>query len=98
MSVARHKDFATDYLCFRMKALSFKEPWLKSTVERLLGLSVTTKRAIIRALERSLEEPKKQRRGSSLDAFGMWEGDGTADELIAKIRSARNFSRAREKF
>ena len=80
-----------------MKALSFKEPWVNSSVEKLLGLSATTKRAIIRLPKRSLEKPKKPRKGSSLDAFGMWEGDGTADELIVKIRAARNFTRVREK-
>lgn len=72
---------------------------MNTYVERLLGLSATTRRAIIRALERSLSEPsKKPPKGkSSLDAFGMWEGDGTADELIEKIRKARNFTRTREK-
>ncbi len=75
-----------------MKALSFKEPWLNSTLEKMLGLSTTTKRAIIRALERSLEgnenrnvEPKP----TSMDAFGKWVGDGTADELAESIRSDR---------
>lgn len=75
-----------------MKALSFKEPWLNSTLEKLLGLSATTKRALIRALERSMEgngnrnvEPKPR----SMDAFGKWIGDGTAEELANSIRSDR---------
>ncbi len=85
------------FYIWRVKVLSFKEPWVNSYVEKLLGLSATTKRAIIRLLERSMEKPKKPRKGSSLDAFGMWQGDGTADEMIAKIRAARNFTRVREK-
>ena len=40
-----------------MKSLSFKEPWVNAYVERLLGLSTATKKAIIRLLERSLREP-----------------------------------------
>ncbi|MDX9751524.1 MAG: hypothetical protein RBT71_10625 [Flavobacteriales bacterium] len=82
-----------------MKALSFKEPWVRTYVERLLGLSATTKKAIIRALERSMEatdQGQQPRKRSSLDAFGMWEGDGSAEDLIRSIRNARNFSRDRE--
>lgn len=82
-----------------MKSLSFKEPWVNTYVERLLGLSAATKKAIIRVIERSMAETKPPRGDEelgSLDAFGMWEGDGTADELIAKIRAARNFSRDRD--
>ncbi|MEO7081289.1 MAG: hypothetical protein ABIY71_07160 [Flavobacteriales bacterium] len=75
-----------------MKALSFKEPWLNSTLEKMLGLSTTTKRAIIRALERSLEGNEKRNvepKPTSMDAFGKWVGDGTADELAESIRSDR---------
>ncbi|MFT3885602.1 MAG: hypothetical protein QM724_09275 [Flavobacteriales bacterium] len=30
-------------------------------------------------------------------SFGGWQGDGTAEELIEKIRKARTFTRVREK-
>lgn len=75
-----------------MKAFSFNEPWLNSTLEKLLGLSASTKRALIRALEGSLEEPKDEKQGPkprSMDALGKWEGDGTAEELAKSIRDAR---------
>ncbi len=76
-----------------MKAFSFKEPWLNSTLEKLLGLSTSTKRAIIRALELSLDGPENRKvepRPSSMDAFGKWVGDGTAEELAQSIRADRH--------
>ena len=76
-----------------MKSLSFKEPWVNAYVERLLGLSTATKKAIIRLLERSLQEPPPQgpkQETTSMDAFGKWEGDGTAEELAKSIRDARH--------
>lgn len=73
-----------------MKALSFKEPWLNTYVERMLGLSASTKKAIIRVLERSLESKRKPQKDLS-DRFwracGAWESDETAEELMKSIRS-----------
>jgi hypothetical protein len=75
-----------------MKSFSFKEPWLNAYVERLLGLSTATKKVIIDLLQHSIHkeapiEPKPKT--TSMDAFGMWEGDGTAEELAKSIRDAR---------
>ncbi len=75
-----------------MKSLSFKEPWVNSYVERLLGLSTATKKAIIRALERSITHgPKRSKKLSDRfwSSFGAWEGEGTAEELARSIREAR---------
>lgn len=89
-----------------MKSLSFKEPWVNSYVERLLGLSVATKRAIIRALEGSLKgqdtKPSKKtprkRSPEFLASIGGWQGDGSAEELAASIRNARTINPEREPF
>jgi len=65
---------------------------LNAYVERLLGLSTATKKAIVRVLERSMQPETSQEPKSkitSMDAFGMWEGDGTAEELAKSIREAR---------
>ncbi|MDX9751862.1 MAG: hypothetical protein RBT71_12335 [Flavobacteriales bacterium] len=80
-----------------MKAFSFKEPWLNSYLEKLLGLSAETKRALIRALERSLtatpdkrdDKERDRRLAAFWSACGAWVGDGSADELAAAIRDAR---------
>jgi hypothetical protein len=88
-----------------MKALSLKEPWVVNTLERLLALPASTRRALLEALRHSLEPAKnKDRKPLSENekdrlfwsSFGGWKGDGTADEQIAKIRNSRNFTRTRE--
>lgn len=76
-----------------MKSLSFKEPWVKSYVERLLGLSTATKKAIILLLERSIHQEDapepKPKKPSSDDAFGTWVGPESAEEIIDMIYKAR---------
>ena len=75
-----------------MKSLRFKEPWVKAYVERLLGLSTATKKAIISALERSMETSPKRGRNLSRrfwSAYGAWEEGGTAEELARSIHDAR---------
>jgi hypothetical protein len=76
-----------------MKSLSFKEPWVNSYVERLLGLSTATKKAIIRLLERSMQQEdapgSKPKKPSSDDAFGTWVGPESAEEIIDTIYKAR---------
>ena len=75
-----------------MKALSFRTPWVATTVEKLLDLPVSTKRAIIRALERSIEPKKPGRKGLSdrfWSAYGAWDSSETAEELAKSIRDAR---------
>ncbi len=88
-----------------MKSLSFKEPWVNSYVERLLGLSTATKRAIVRVLEASLQKGKqgdrhdpRSRKKEFLSSFGAWQGDGSAEELAASIRNARTVNPDREPF
>ena len=91
-----------------MKAFSFKEPWLNSALEKLLGLSETTKRAIILALQNSMgpekndpnsdEEKLNKASERFIATFGTWEGDGTAEELAASIRNARTENPERESF
>ncbi|MBS1547143.1 MAG: hypothetical protein JST38_02965 [Bacteroidetes bacterium] len=82
-----------------MKSLSFKEPWVSSYVERLLGLSAATKRAIISVLEKSLGERKEPKKGFSdkfWSACGAWDSPESAEELAASIRSARTVNPDRE--
>jgi|GEM_PF-1794200 len=90
-----------------MKALSFKEPWLNSTLEKLLGLSASTKRALIRALENSMlsgnNDPalEKEEQGNRKlskrfwSAYGAWDSPESAAELIRSIRETR-YDRDRE--
>ncbi len=88
-----------------MKAFSFKEPWVRSYVDRLLGLSTATKKAIIDILGRSIEkgqdmlpseDEERKRTEKFWSSFGAWEGDGTAEELAKSIRDARTENPDRE--
>ncbi|MBX2972136.1 MAG: hypothetical protein KF797_03450 [Flavobacteriales bacterium] len=57
--------------------------------------------ALTARLERSISKKGKspEERDEELfwRSFGGWQGDGTADEQIERIRKARNFTRTREK-
>lgn len=82
-----------------MKSFSFKEPWVGSYVERLLGLSAAVKRAIIRMLENSLHTKKEPKKGFSdkfWSACGAWDSSETAEELAASIRNDRRENPERE--
>lgn len=75
-----------------MKAFSFKEPWVRSYLERLLGLSAASKKAIIRTLEHSLAKPGPEGEGLPdrfWRTFGAWDDPRTAEELARSIREAR---------
>lgn len=77
-----------------MEAFSFKEPWVKGYVERLLGLSTATKKAIIRALEHSMGRPGPESGEDLSDrfwrTFGAWDDPRSAEELARSIRAARH--------
>ncbi len=89
-----------------MKSLSFKEPWVGSYVERLLGLSAATKRAIINVLEKSLmpekggRAPRTRKKEVFSEKFwsacGAWDSPETAEELAASIRNDRTVNPDRE--
>ena len=82
-----------------MKSLSFKEPWVNAYVERLLGLSTATKKAIIDALERSMTPNTRSDKELSerfWSSFGAWEGPETAEELIQMIEGSRTMGTERE--
>jgi|GEM_PF-6625936 len=62
-------------------------------LEQIKDWPADAKRSLIEAIGRMLPDPdqKKKPAGGSLDAFGMWKGDGTAEELAKSIRDARHF-------
>ncbi|MFB2120107.1 hypothetical protein [Parapedobacter sp. 2B3] len=44
-----------------------------------------------------MKTTKKKEKEVSLESlYGSWESDQTADELIAELKAARNFTRKRE--
>jgi hypothetical protein len=68
-----------------------------SYFELLNNLAPDTKLELISRLSDSMKMPHKKKNGSWKDLFGAFESDKSAEEMIEEIRSARTFSRHREK-
>ncbi|WP_352422912.1 hypothetical protein [Proteiniphilum sp.] len=63
----------------------------------LKSLSPNNKLELIARLSNSMKTTKKKEKEISLDTlYGSWESDQTADELVAELKAARNFTRKRE--
>ena len=63
----------------------------------LKSLSPNNKLELIARLSKSMKTTKKREKEISLESlYGSWESDQTADELIAELKAARNFTRKRE--
>ena len=65
-------------------------------VNLLAHLSQEQKLMLIEKLVQSMQKPKEPKPQSTRDAFGAWEGEETADELIEMIRSSRTINPDRE--
>ena len=76
-----------------MKAGAFHLKSMPEILEQIKDWPADAKRSLMEAIQRMLPnpEPKKKPTGGSLDAFGKWVGDGTAEELAKSIRDARHF-------
>ncbi|WP_159469130.1 hypothetical protein [Dyadobacter sp. 3J3] len=63
----------------------------------LKNLSPDNKLELIARLSKSMKTTKKKEKEITLDAlYGSWISDQTADEMVAELKEARNFSRKRE--
>lgn len=61
---------------------------------RLLNhLSNKSKRALIKKLQLTLGKQPKRSMSSFYQAYGAWESNDTADDLISSIRESRVFKR-----
>lgn len=63
----------------------------------LKNLSPDSKLELIARLSKSMKTTKKSKKEVSLSSlYGSWESEQSADEIIAELKSARNFNRKRE--
>jgi len=63
----------------------------------LKNLSPNNKLELISRLSKSMQTSNKRENEISLESlYGSWESDQSADELIAELKSARNFIDKRE--
>lgn len=66
---------------------------IDSYLALIKNLNPKAKLDLISKLTQSLQNDLKQNENLFESAFGAWEGDETADELIADIRDSRTFNR-----
>jgi hypothetical protein len=81
-----------------MKATDANTKLLNSYVGLLQNLSTDNKLELISKLSQSIKSTSKKKKSSFYQAYGAWDQDETADELVQKIRGSRNFNRNIEKF
>jgi ribosomal protein L18E len=63
----------------------------------LKNLSSDNKLELIARLSKSMKTSKKTKKEVSLSSlYGSWESEESADEIIAELKSARNFNNQRE--
>jgi len=64
----------------------------------LENLSPDSKLELIARLSKSMKTTKKSKKEVSLSSlYGSWESEQSAEEIIAELKSDRNFNRKREK-
>lgn len=80
-----------------MKTADLNTTLIDSYYTLLKSLSPNNKLELIARLSKSMKTTKKREREVSLESlYGSWESNQTADELIAELKAARNFTRKRE--
>lgn len=80
-----------------MKTADLNTTLIDSYYTLLKSLSPNNKLELIARLSKSMKTTKKREKEVSLESlYGSWESDQTADELIAELKAARNFTRKRE--
>jgi hypothetical protein len=67
-------------------------------IELLENLSPSTKLELISKLTSSIKSDLKRKRSSFKKAYGAFESDKSAEEIIEELRSSRNFNRQIESF
>ena len=80
-----------------MKKVEINKTLIDNYFSLLKNLSSDIKLELIARLSKSMKTSKKTEKKVSLDSlYGSWESEQSADEIIAELKSARNFNRKRE--
>jgi len=80
-----------------MKTADLNTTLIDSYYTLLKSLSPNNKLELIARLSKSMKTTKKREEEVSLESlYGSWESEQTADELIAELKAARNFTGKRE--
>jgi hypothetical protein len=81
-----------------MKTVNLNTSLIEGYLKLLENLSSDNKLDLISKLTLSMKNETTRKRKRFYKAFGAWESDEKADELIKKMRQSRNFNRIIEKF
>ena len=80
-----------------MKAADINTTLIDNYFSLLKNLSSDNKLELIARLSKSMKTSKITRKNVSLSSlYGSWESEQSADEIIAELKSARNFNHKRE--
>ena len=81
-----------------MKAIDINTTLIEGYLRLLDNLSPSNKLDLISKLTLSVKTDITDRENSFYKAFGAWESEQTADEIISDIRSSRTLNRQIEQF
>ena len=81
-----------------MKATDINTTLIDGYLQMLDNLSPSNKLDLISKLSQSVKSDITDRKKSFYEAFGAWESDKTAEEIIEEIGKSRTFDRNIEKF
>ncbi|MCF6171992.1 MAG: hypothetical protein L3J31_07540 [Bacteroidales bacterium] len=76
-----------------MKTTDINTSLIESYFGLTKNLSPEIKLDLIEKLTKTLKGKLTEKKNSVKKAFGAWESDISADEIIAELRTARHFSR-----
>lgn len=76
-----------------MKAVDLNTKLINSYLELLKNLNPDSKLDLISKLTQSVKADIKVKTNAFEKAFGAWQGDENAEELITTIRDSRQFNR-----
>jgi hypothetical protein len=80
-----------------MKTTDINATLIDSYFSFLKDLSADSKLELISRLSKSMKTSRKTKKEISLDSlYGSWESEQSADEIIADLKSVRDFNRKRE--
>jgi len=90
--------FVIDNYNNSMKTLDINTTLIDGYIRMLENLSPNIKLDLISKLTLSVKSDIIKKKQSFYKAFGAWQSDDTAEELIENIRKSRKFNRQIEQF
>lgn len=81
-----------------MKAIDINTTLIEGYLRLLDNLSTNNKLDLISKLTLSVKTDITDKKKSFYKAFGAWDSEQTADEIISDIRNSRTFNRQIEQF